>query len=308
MVGFSTPSYTRLQRNGGLSRRAEKLWNIMHSCTLCPRLCRADRLAGEKGFCMADANLYIASYGPHFGEESPLVGTGGSGTIFFSNCSLRCVFCINWEISHKGAGNHVSIEGLADIMLYLQDHGCHNINLVTPDHYLPFILKAVDIASGRGLRLPLVYNTSGWTNPDILTGLDGLIDVYLADFKFFEKDMAARYSEGAYSYPETCRKSLLEMHRQVGTAKISSGGLICRGLMIRHLVMPGKAGGTKRLISWISENLPKDTYVNIMSQYRPMYKAFEYPEISRAITEKEYEEAVGHAIEVGLTNLDIQGY
>jgi len=301
------PAYLKLHRSKELKKRGEELWNIMKSCRLCPRKCETNRLDGNEGFCQASSQLEIAAYHPHFGEEKPLVGKRGSGTIFFTNCSLRCVFCINWEISQGGRGKPRSIEELAEMMLSLQRMGCHNINLVTPDHYVPHILLAVDIAAGKGLRLPLVYNTCGWMNLEIAKKLDGIIDIYLPDFKYSSGEMAAKYSSEAESYPEAAKAALLEMHRQVGVAKPASDGLVYRGLMIRHLVMPNKVAGTKKVIEWIAQNLPKDTYLNIMSQYRPMYKAFEYPEIARRITRNEYEEAVKWAKEVGLTNIDIQG-
>ena len=301
------PAYLKLHRSKELKKRGEELWNIMKSCRLCPRKCETNRLDGNEGFCQASSQLEIAAYHPHFGEEKPLVGKRGSGTIFFTNCSLRCVFCINWEISQGGRGKPRSIEELAEMMLSLQRMGCHNINLVTPDHYVPHILLAVDIAAGKGLRLPLVYNTCGWMNLEIAKKLDGIIDIYLPDFKYSSGEMAAKYSSEAESYPEAAKAALLEMHRQVGVAKPASDGLVYRGLMIRHLVMPNRVAGTKNVIEWIAQNLPKDTYLNIMSQYRPMYKAFEYPEIARRITRNEYEEAVKWAKEVGLTNIDIQG-
>ena len=194
------------------------------------------------------------------------------------------------------------------MMLKLQERGCHNINIVTPTHYSPHMVLALDLAAGRGLRLPLVYNTCGWERLDILKQLDGIVDIYLPDFKYGDGAMADTYSSDAESYPEMTQAALLEMHRQVGVAKPGPDGLMYRGLMIRHLVMPNNVSGTKRVISWIAENLPKDTYLNIMSQYRPMYKASEYPEISRPITREEYEEAVDWARGLGLTNLDIQGF
>jgi len=280
----------------------------MKSCRLCPRECGVNRLAGDKGFCQASSQLEISAYHPHFGEEKPLVGKGGSGTIFLTNCGLRCVFCINWQISQGGEGEPQSIEQMAAMMLALQKMGCHNINLVTPTHYSPHIVRAVDIAAGKGLRLPLVYNTCGWERLEILKKLDGIIDIYLPDFKYWAGEMAAKYSSGAETYPEITKLAILEMHRQVGVARPARDGLMYRGLMIRHLVMPNRVAGTKAVIGWIAENLPKDTYLNIMSQYRPMYKAFEYPEIARGITRQEYSEAVRWAKEVGLTNLDIQGY
>ncbi len=301
------PAYLELHRTGELRRRWESLWNIMESCRLCPRQCGVNRLEGKKGFCQSTSELEIASHHPHFGEERPLVGKGGSGTVFFSNCGLRCVFCINWEISQGGYGRSRSIDDLAEMMLELQRMGCHNINVVTPTHYSPHIVRSVDVAAGKGLRLPIVYNTCGWERPEILKKLDGVIDIYLPDFKYSNGEMAARYSSGAHSYPEITQAALLEMHRQVGVAKPAEDGLVYRGLMIRHLVMPNDVGGTKGVIEWIAENLPKDTYVNIMSQYRPMYKASDYPKISRRITRKEYEDAIRWAREAGLTNLDIQG-
>ncbi len=302
------PAYLRLHKSGELKERAEELWNVMKSCKLCPRKCGTNRLDGNKGFCQASSQLEIASYHPHFGEEKSLVGKKGSGTIFFTNCSLRCVFCINWEISQGGEGRPRSIEELAEMMLSLQRMGCHNINVVTPTHYSPHILRAIDIAAGKGLRLPLLYNTCGWESIEILKKLDGIVDIYLPDIKYSNGEMAAKYSSAAGTYPEITQAALLEMHRQVGVAKPASNGLMYRGLMIRHLVMPNGVAGTKKVVEWIAQNLPKDTYLNIMSQYRPMYKAFEYPQIARRITTEEYAQAVEWARQAGLTNLDIQGY
>ncbi len=302
------PAYLRLHRSGELKRRGEELWGIMKSCQLCPRKCGVNRLEGDQGFCQASAQLEISAYQPHFGEEKPLVGKGGSGAVFFTNCGLRCVFCINWQISQGRRGDRETIKALAEMMLHLQRIGCHNINLVTPTHYSPHIVLAVDLAAGKGLRLPLVYNTCGWELPEILKKLDGIIDIYLPDFKYSSGQMAAKYSSGADSYPEITKASLLEMHRQVGVARPANDGLMYRGMMIRHLVMPNGVSGAREVIQWIAQNLPKDTYLNIMSQYRPMYKASQYPEISRRITRKEYGEAVNWAKEAGLTNLDIQGY
>ncbi len=302
------PSYLKLHRSGELKQRGEALWEKMKSCSLCPRDCGVDRLSGGKGYCRASSELMIASVYPHFGEEEALVGTGGSGAIFFSNCGLRCVFCINWEISHKGEGDPASVERLAEMMLLLQKRGCHNINVITPTHYLPHILFALDTAAAQGLRLPLVYNTCGWERPEILKVLDGVVDVYLPDFKYWDPVMADTYSPGAASYPQTVKAALLEMQRQVGTAERDKDGLIRRGLMVRHLVMPNDVGGSKEIVRWIAENLPKDTYLNIMSQYTPVHRAPEFPKIARRITRKEYEEVVDLARALGLTNLDVQGY
>ncbi len=302
------PPYLKLHRDGELKKRGDELWKMMESCQLCPRQCGANRLGGEKGFCQSTSRLEIAAYHPHYGEERPLVGGGGSGTIFLTNCSLRCVFCINWQISQGGEGEPRGIEEMAAMMLHLQQMGCRNINFVTPTHYSAHILLAVDVAAAHGLRLPIVYNTCGWERVEILRVLDGLVDIYLPDFKYSDGKMAEKYSSGADTYPEVTQGALLEMHRQVGVAKPAADGLMYRGLMIRHLVMPNHVGGTKRVVEWIAQNLPKDTYVNIMSQYRPTYKAFDYPAIARRITRQEYEEAVQWAKAAGLTNLDIQGY
>jgi putative pyruvate formate lyase activating enzyme len=250
----------------------------------------------------------VSSYNPHFGEEDPLVGKGGSDTIFLSNCSLRCVFCINWEISQGGEGRQRTISEMADMMLELQRIGCLNINTVTPTHYAPHILKALDLAAARGLVLPLVYNTCGWERLDVLKALDGVVDIYLPDFKYADPAMASTYSSGADTYPEITKKALLEMNRQVGVAKPSSKGTMQRGLMIRHLVMPNNVSGTKEVLAWIAANLPKETYVNLMSQYRPAYRAREFQSIARGITKGEYDEAVETAKQLGLTNLEIQGY
>lgn len=307
-AGIFEPGYLELHNNGVLKRRGEKLWSMMERCELCPRMCGANKLKGERGFCGADSKLEIASYHPHFGEEKPLVGKGGSGTIFLSNCSLRCVFCINWEISQGGEGSRRSLDEFANMMLALQKMGCPNINFVTPTHYSPHILLAVDKAAAKGLRIPLVYNTCGWERVEILKILDGIVDIYLPDFKYSDGEMAAKYSSGARAYPEMTQKALLEMHRQVSVAKPAGNGLMQRGLMIRHLVMPNNVSGTKEVIDWIASNLPKDTYLNLMSQYSPMYKAVDYPEISRKITREEYSDAVNHAKAAGLTNLEIQGY
>lgn len=302
------PPYLKLHKSGELKKRAKELWAVMKNCRLCPRECGADRLSGDEGFCHASAKLEISSFHPHFGEELPLRGTGGSGTIFLTNCNLRCAYCINWEINHKGIGKTRSIEGFAKMMLKLQKQGCHNINIVTPTHYSPHILMALDIAASRGLRLPLVYNTSGWERLEVLKKLDGIVDIYLPDFKYAEGTMAAKYSSGAETYPGITKKALLEMHRQTGTAKPAKDGLMYRGLMIRHLVLPNRVSGSKEVLQWIAGNLPKDTYVNVMSQYRPVYKAFKHKDIARKITRQEYEETLKWAKDAGLTNLHIQRY
>jgi len=306
--GGYEPSYLELHRSGSLKERAEILWDIMEMCTLCPRECKKERLRGQRGDCRATAELEISSYHPHFGEERELVGRNGSGTIFFTNCSLHCVFCINYDVSQMGWGSRESISSLAGMMLSLQRRGCPNINLVTPTHYVAHILKAVDEAAGKGLKVPLVYNTCGWEKKDVLQLLDGVVDIYLADFKYDDAAAADKYSPGAKTYPEVTKTALLEMHRQVGVARADSKtGLMNRGLMIRHLVMPNNVARSDKVMQWIGKNLPQDTYVNIMSQYTPMFRANRYPEISRSITRREYEAAVAAARQAGLTNLRLQG-
>ncbi|MFO7849032.1 MAG: radical SAM protein [Spirochaetia bacterium] len=303
------PAYLKLHRSGELRRRAEELREIMRNCRLCPRKCGVNRLEGREGFCRAPGDtLIVATAQAHFGEEKPLVGTGGSGTIFLTHCNMRCVFCQNYRISQLGRGEKTTVNELASMMLQLQKRGCHNINIVTPTHYSPHILAAVDAAAGKGLRLPIVYNTSGWERLEILEFLDGVVDIYLPDFKYWESAMADKYSAGAESYPRVTKEAVLEMNRQVGVAEPSKRGIMERGLMIRHLVMPNKVSGSQAVMEWIAENLPKDTYVNIMAQYTPMHKAYDYPEISRRINREEYEQVVKKAREAGLSNLDVRGF
>lgn len=302
-----TPRYVELHRSGELRRRGEALRALQQPCTLCPRLCGARRLRGERGVCGATAELEVASFHPHFGEEKSLVGRGGSGTVFFRHCNLRCVFCINASINQGSPGPRASVSALADMMLALEERGCHNINVVTPTHFAPQIVLALDEAARRGLRVPLVYNTSGWERMEVLDLLDGVVDIYLPDIKYASGEMADRYSSGARDYPEVTQRAVLAMHRQVGVARPAADGLMYRGLMIRHLVMPNDVSGTAAVLAWIGTHLPKDTYVNLMSQYRPAFKAREYPALARSITRREYEEAIRAAREAGLTNLDIQG-
>jgi len=278
---------------------------MMKDCKLCPRECGVNRIEGETGFCNATSTLKVASFSPHYGEERPLVGVGGSGTIFLSHCNLRCDFCQNWDISHKGSGTDCTIEDLAAMMLDLQGRTCSNINVVTPTHYSPHVLLGLDLAASQGLRLPLVYNTCGWERPDILDLLDGVVDIYLADFKYTDPDMASNYSADAESYPLLTKSALLEMNRQVGVARPERNGVIFRGLMIRHLVMPGEVSGSMDAMRWIAGSLPADTYVNIMLQYRPAYRAHLYPEIDRPVSREEYENVVQEARRCGLSNLNV---
>lgn len=298
------PAYGHLAQAGKLAQRVEEAYSIFEECQLCPRRCGVNRLNGERGFCRAPAKLMVYAAQPHYGEEISLVGRNGSGTIFFSNCNLRCVFCQNWPIALAGRGEQIDDEQLAGMMIHLQKISCHNINLVTPTHVMPNILNATQIAYKRGLRIPLVYNTSGYERIEIMKLLDGIVDIYLPDMKYMDADQAAKYSSGASDYPEETQKAVIEMHRQVGEHQINRQGVAIRGLMIRHLVMPNRVAGTEKFVKWVAENLPKSTYVNIMHQYHVDYKAFEYPAIWRGITREEYLEAMGWAEEYGLTNLD----
>ncbi len=299
------PAYLQLEAEGQLQERVERAQSILESCRLCPRVCGVNRLAGEQGFCRAPGRATVYSAGPHLGEEVPLVGRAGSGTIFFSHCNLRCVFCQNWPIAHQGLGNETSDQELADMMLRLQDLGCHNINLVTPTHFMPSILAATRIALQRGLRLPLCYNTSGYELVEMLELLDGVVDIYLPDLKFMDGEQASRYNlAAAEDYPDRARQAIREMHRQVGDLVTDRGGIAQRGLMVRHLVMPNNVAGTDRFVQFVASDLSTTTYVNIMSQYRVEFLAFEYDEIARAITSAEYVQAMEWAQEAGLTRLD----
>ena len=298
------PAYGRLELEGKLARRIEQADDILQACQLCPRSCGINRRAGEKGYCRAPSKVMVYSAHPHFGEEVSLVGEGGSGTVFFSNCNLRCVFCQNWSIAHKGLGRKISDERLAGEMLRLQKIGCHNINLVTPTHVMPHILRATRIAFHQGLRLPLVYNTSGYERVEILKILDGVVDIYLPDLKYMDGEQSGKYSAGATDYPEAAKKAILEMHRQVGLLTTDERGHALRGLMIRHLVMPNRVAGTREFARWVADEVSPETYVNIMAQYHVAYRAAEFEEIGRAITAAEYLEAMDWAEAAGLGNLD----
>lgn len=298
------PAYEKLENEGKLAQRIEQAYAIFEDCQLCPRRCGVNRKKGERGFCRAPYRPVIFSAQPHFGEEVPLVGKNGSGTIFFSNCNLRCIFCQNWPISHEGKGKELQDEDLANMMIHLQKIGCHNINLVTPTHVMPNILNATRIAFKKGLRLPLVYNTSGYERLEILKILDGIVDIYMPDMKYMDADYAEKYSSGASDYPEVTKRAIIEMNRQVGELQVNKRGIATRGLIIRHLVMPNRVAGTEKLVRWMAEALPKSTYVNIMAQYHVNYKAFDYPEIARGITVQEFLEAMEWAEKYGLTNLD----
>ena len=276
---------------------------MLKDCSLCPRRCGVNRLAGELGACRSGSKAVVASFGPHFGEEPPLVGFGGSGTIFLSNCNLRCIFCQNCEISHGGEGIAVNPEQLAQMMLALQARGCHNVNFVTPTHFMPQILQALVIAVQQGLRIPIVWNCGGYESVEALKLLDGVVDIYMPDFKYSSAEVAARLSgtppEGPSSYPAACMEAIKEMHRQVGDLVLDKRGIAVRGLLVRHLVLPNGLAGTEEVMRFLAK-LSKNTYVNIMDQYHPCYKAYTVPEINRRITFQEYEAAVEAARRAGL--------
>ena len=292
----------------GLSRK--ELWErvscaeeILKECTLCPRNCRVDRTSGEIGFCKTGNRPFVSSWGPHFGEEKPLVGRFGSGTIFFDHCNLACVFCQNWTISHLGEGEEISCERLAHIMEDLQGTGCHNINLVTPTHQMPMILRALAIAVEKGLTIPIVYNCGGYESLESLKIFRGIIDIYMPDFKYGDRDKALKYSQ-VKDYPERAKASLREMHVQVGDLVMDGRGIAERGLLVRHLVLPGDSAGTEKVVSFIAEEISENTYLNIMDQYFPCYEASQHPPLNRRIKKEEYATAVRVARQKGLKRID----
>jgi putative pyruvate formate lyase activating enzyme len=296
------PSYLRLS-TAELDEKISLLYQILEKCTICPRNCRVNRTEGEEGFCRTGDRPVVSSSGPHFGEESPLVGRGGSGTIFFTNCNLGCIFCQNYTISHLGEGVTVTCERLASIMLDLQALGCHNINLVTPTHQTPMILRALKLAIKGGLRIPIVYNCGGYESVETLQLLDGVIDIYMPDFKYSDPEMAKKFSY-AEDYPGTAKKAIKEMHRQVGDLLINRSGIAERGLLVRHLVMPEEISGTAEVVRFIAEEISRNTYINIMDQYHPCYRAFDHPSLSRRITSEEYRNALDLAVNAGLKRID----
>lgn len=297
------PSYIETYKKGILKKRIEAAYKIIEDCYLCPRNCKVNRLVDEKGICKTGKHAAVSSYSPHFGEEDPLVGTHGSGTIFMAWCNLLCVFCQNYEISHIGEGRAVTSEEFASMMLSLQKMGCHNINFVTPTHVIPQILSALTIAIEGGLHVPLVYNTGGYDVVKSLKLLDGIFDIYMPDFKYWKGEVAEKYSD-AKNYPIAARAALKEMYRQVGDLKMDEGGIAYRGLLVRHLVLPHNLAGTQDIMRFLAKEISPNTYVNVMAQYRPCGLAYKYPEINRPITTDEYNDAVQMAIEEGITRLD----
>lgn len=297
------PAYIRLHREGLLRERAGQAAELLKDCCLCPRRCRVNRRSGKAGVCRTGVKARVAACHPHFGEEAPLVGHSGSGTIFFSACSLLCSFCQNFEISHLGEGEETDPSRLAAMMLRLMRQGCHNINFVTPTHVVPQILQALCLAADQGLNLPLVYNCGGYEETETLKILDGVIDIYMPDFKFWDNAWSERFCR-VRDYRERAEAAVLEMHRQVGDLILDESGIAVRGLLVRHLVMPNGIAGTESVLSFIAGTISADTYVNVMDQYRPCGNATGDPLINRRITAAEFAAAIRAAERAGLRRLD----
>ena len=297
------PTYLASLKSGLLADKVAAARERLRSCELCPRRCGVDREAGETGFCRTGAQAWVSSYAPHFGEEAPLVGRGGSGTVFFTHCNLLCLFCQNFDISHGGKGEPVSDETLAAALLQLQHAGCHNINFVTPSHVVPQLLAAVEKAATGGLSVPIVYNSGGYDRLDTLKLLEGVVDIYMPDFKFWDADMGSACCD-APDYPAVARRALKEMHRQVGDLTIGADGIARRGLLVRHLVLPGGRAGTDKVMAFIADEISSETYVNIMPQYRPCGRAAEIEGLGTSLSASDYREAVEAAKSAGIRRLD----
>lgn len=297
------PGYQGLIKTGELQIRAEEIHQKLTRCDLCPKECLVNRTKGEVGSCGVGELAWVSSYGPHLGEEAPLRGRFGSGTIFFSGCNLSCVYCQNAEISQCLSGRPVSSKELATIMLELEAIGCHNINLVSPSHVIAQIVQSLSLAAEQGLSLPIVYNTGGYDSLESLSLLEGIVDIYMPDMKYSQKDRGDSYS-GIPDYPEVNQAAVLEMHRQVGDLVLDEYGIARRGLLIRHLVLPGGLAGSSGILRFIAERISRDTYLNIMDQYRPAYRARRYSELDLRLTRSEFQEVIREAEEWGLTRLD----
>lgn len=297
------PVYLETYHRGLFPAKIEKAYQMLKKCTICPRQCKVNRFQQQLGFCQSGLLPEVSSYSPHFGEEKPLVGFYGSGTIFFTHCNLRCIFCQNYDISHLGQGTQISLEKLAQMMLELQKMGCHNINLVSPTHFVPQILKSLLLAIKKGLTIPLVYNTGGYDSLSTLKLLEGVIDIYMPDFKYSQRQVAEKYSK-APDYPQVAKLALKEMHRQVGDLVLDEEGIAHRGLLVRHLVFPQNLAGTAQIMEFLSSQISPNTYVNIMDQYYPCGQVEAGSPLARRITSQEYEQALASAREAGLTRLD----
>lgn len=296
---MKVPLYRERLSINDLRNRASELRDLLRECTLCPRECGARRLDGKYGVCRTTDQVFVSSFGPHHGEEAPLVGTHGSGTIFFSSCNLKCLYCQNYTISHLRFGEPMTANQLAEIMLALQRRGCHNVNLVSPTHVVPQIVEALVIAVGRGLSIPIVYNCGGYESLHTLKLLENIVDVYMPDIKYASNAHAKKYS-GADDYWDVVRPAIAEMHRQVGDLRINGHGVAVRGLLIRHLVLPNRIAGSKDVLDFVAKEISPNTYVNIMDQYRPAYKVRELKELNRPISVQEYYEVITYARQLGL--------
>ncbi len=297
------PAYIKTFEKGILQGKIKAARKLLSPCNICPRKCRVDRLSGDPGVCKTAGSAFVSSYNPHFGEEAPLTGTQGSGTIFFTHCNLMCLFCQNFDISHEGYGQEVSDKELAAIMLALQHQGCHNINFVTPSHVVPQVLSALEIAIQEGLSVPLVYNSGGYDLPSTLKLLEGVFDIYMPDFKFWDQEIAESACQ-ARDYPEIARSALREMHRQVGDLTLDENGIAQKGLLIRHLVLPGGLAGTREIMRFIAQEISTHSYVNIMSQYRPCGRASEVKGLNAFLSPTDFQAALQQAKEEGITRLD----
>lgn len=289
----------KLYESGELEKRVKKAYDILSRCTLCPRDCKVDRIHSKKGFCRAGFLPTVSSFNPHHGEEPPLSGRRGSGTIFFTYCTMKCLYCQNYPISQLDQGEDVSVPELAQMMLTLQKRGCHNINFVTPSHFVPQILGALHIAIEGGLNIPLVYNTGGYEKVETLKLLDGVIDIYMPDARYADAKIAFKYSS-APNYPQVNREALKEMHRQVGDLVMDEDGIAVKGMIVRHLVLPERLAGTKETLHFIAKEISPNTYISLMDQYFPAYKACENPPLDRRITASEYRQAIKIMEEEGL--------
>ncbi len=299
------PAYMRLFRTGELFRRSRQGIRHLENCKVCPRDCEVNRLNNEWALCKTGRYAWVSSFFPHFGEEDCLRGWNGSGTIFFSMCNLKCVFCQNYDISQKQDGQEASAELLAQMMLSLQEKGCHNINFVTPEHVVPQILEALPLAVQMGLRLPLVYNTGAYDSLESIQLMDGIVDIYMPDFKYWSEIDGSNYLK-AKNYSSVARQVIKEMQKQVGTLKFDETGLAKRGVLVRHLVMPNSSQNVRNIMRFLAQDISTDTYVNMMDQYRPAGKvtANRYPQINRSTSKKEHQEALQIAREEGLYRFD----
>lgn len=295
------PLYLAADQSGKLRRVAQETFRMLEACKICPRKCGVNRLEDELGFCRTGSKAKVCSFMPHHGEEPPISGVRGSGTIFFTDCNMSCVYCQNYQFSQLGEGREVEEEELASFMIQLQNMGCHNINLVTPTHVMPQILKALLVAISLGLEIPLCYNTGGYDLPEIIELLDGIVDIYLPDMRYGNHESAIKYS-GAPDYPKYNQESVKLMHKQVGVPEFDTEEVIKRGLIIRHLVLPNNLSGTEKIMKFLAEEVSKDCYISLMSQYHPCYKAAQYPEIARRLTTEEYAFACEIMQKYGLEN------